>query len=71
MSRGVRQPLLESVSPCEAEACVDDLSEGVGPDRSAHPRDPCVDDEDGGESGLRLPKQVQDPKRQLRWTNII
>ena len=47
---------LESVSPCGAEKCVDDVSESEDLDHSAQPSASCgTDDEIGGESGVRAP----------------
>ena len=53
----------ESVSPCGAERCVDDVSESEDVDHSAQPSASCgTDGEKGGESGVRSPKKVQDPR---------
>ena len=44
----------ESVSPCGAERCVDDVSESEDVDHSAQPSASCgTDGEKGGESGVR------------------
>ena len=53
----------ESVSPCGAERCVDDVSDSEDVDHSAQPSASCgTDGEKGGESGVRSPKKVQDPR---------
>ena len=53
----------ESESPCGAEICVDDVSEPEDLDHSAQPSASCgTDGERGGESGVRSPKKVQDPR---------
>ena len=53
----------ESVSPCGTEMCVDDVSESEDLGHSAQPSASCgTDGEKGGESGVRSPKKMQDPR---------